>query len=98
MPTMDKIGKTATTVGTSHGGWHIVTYHDTQVVRWNERENVVILDSGGWKTFTTKTRMNQTSNEYCLGYRVFQNNHKWYVSLSTGETMPFTDGMEFKLT
>jgi len=92
---MDRVGTIATTVGSSHGGWHIVTYHETEVVRWNDKQGVVILNSGGWRTATTKTRMNQVSNQYGLGYLVKQVSGKWYVHLSDGGILDFEDNMEF---
>ena len=95
MARMNKVGTYKTTVSTSHGGWHTVTFYNTEVVKWNERQNVVILDSGGFMTATTKTRMNQASNQYGLGFRVFQTAFRWNVLLSNGDLLEFTDGMEF---
>jgi hypothetical protein len=70
------IGKHCTTVkGNRHN--LRVTYHSTDVVTVNN--GVVTLDTGGHFTNTTKARMNQASNEYGLGYQVFQNKFKWYV-------------------
>jgi hypothetical protein len=57
--------------------------------------NVITLDSGGWETVTTKRKMNQASNQFALGYYVFQKARKWYVNLPSGATVPFTDGMSF---
>lgn len=68
-----------------------VKYHDTIVVRWNPFK--IILDSGGWNTVTTKRRMNQTANEFHLGFGVYQSKGDWYVTWK-GETLDFTDGME----
>lgn len=67
-----------------------VKYHNTDVVSFNNDE--IILDSGGWATSTTKTRMNQVSTEYNLGYSVSQRNYDWYVQYK-GKEIPFSDGM-----
>jgi hypothetical protein len=63
-----------------------VKYHDTDVVKATKTK--IILDTGGWFTNTTKTRMNQASNEYGLGYNVYQKGGKWFVDYY-GETIPF---------
>ena len=83
MTKLNEIGKVATSV--SNDGVHtIVTYHSTQVVKFNEKE--IILNTGGWKSNTTKTRMNQTSNQFNLGYKVWQECSEWYVQWKCGLT------------
>ena len=57
----------------------VVTYHKTAVVRFNEFN--IELNTGGWDTVTTKLRMNQTSNQFDLGYHVFQKNFDWFVKI-----------------
>lgn len=71
-----------------------VQYHATIVVRWNDKR--IILNTGGYETVTTKTRMNQASNQYGLGYSVYQKDHQWFVTFK-GETMPF-EGETLELT
>lgn len=44
-----------------------IRYHATEVVRFNGKR--IILNGGGWRTNTTKTRMNQAANQYGLGYQ-----------------------------
>lgn len=89
-----KIGKVHTTVhsveNTSGGYDVVVTYHRTEVVRFDN--NRIILKSGGWYTQTTRVRMNQASRQFNLGYQVFQKNYKWFVSYN-GETLPFEESM-----
>ena len=70
-------------------GFISVKLHRTTVVEFND--SIVRLWHGGWKTATTKARMNQASDHYGLGFRVFQDKKVWYVSLPNGETVPFTD-------
>lgn len=60
-----------------------VKYVNTVVV-YNTPSRVV-LNTGGWKTNTTKTRMNQAANQYYLGYQVFQKNYNWYVKCLRSE-------------
>lgn len=71
----------------------IVRYHDTDVVRFNAES--IFLNVGGWKSATTKTRMNQASNQYSLGYSVFQRKGEWFVRWK-GKDIPYTgDGIMF---
>jgi hypothetical protein len=54
-----------------------VKYHDTVVVEITH--NRIVLNTGGWKTTTTKRRMNQASNQYGLRYWVYQTRGLWFV-------------------
>jgi len=83
------IGRTSTTVATENGFTN-VTYHSTVVVKFNH--DTIILNSGGWQTHTTKTRMNQASNQFDLGYSVFQKDYQWFVDYNN-ETIKFFDAM-----
>lgn len=87
MANMYKIGTTATTVRTEDG-YTIIRYHQTDVVKFNQDE--VILNTGGWWTVTTKARMNQASNQFDLGFRVYQQNREWFVDYK-GDSIPFND-------
>lgn len=82
----------------------IVRYHQTDVVQIETCDGLrgqvtkVTLRSGGWRTLTTKARMNQTANQFGLNFEVFQRNFEWFVQLrgfEKGTTMPFEEGMEF---
>lgn len=84
-----QIGRHATTVSTSDG-YTRVTYHSTDVVKFNER--LIILNSNGWRTHTTKTRMNQASNQFGLGFTVYQKDFDWFVAYK-GETYSYNDGI-----
>ena len=64
-----------------------VFFYDTPVVTFDE--NTIDLDHGGWRTHSTKVRMNQASQEFGLGYAVFQKDHEWFVDYR-GEVHPFT--------
>lgn len=71
-------------------GYTCIRYHRTNVVKFNNNE--IILNSGGWWTSTTKTRMNQASNQFGLGFRVFQKNFAWFVDFQ-GQTIDFEDNL-----
>lgn len=77
-----------------------VILHDTIIIQLRI-DGTLILDSGGWRTATTKTRMNQFANEHCGGrFHVYQKKGEWYVRfpyLEWREDIPFEDGMEIRL-
>lgn len=85
MANLDKIGTHKTSVFT-HEGTTFVKYHWTNVVSFNE--DTITLNTGGFETNTTKTRMNQTSNQFNLGFRVYQKNFDWFVEYN-GKTFEF---------
>jgi len=55
-----------------------VVFHQTAVVTFDQKG--ITLDTGGWWTRTTKTRMNQASETFGLGFRVFQKMGEWFVA------------------
>lgn len=58
------------------------------------KDGKVRLWSGGYRTYTTKLRMNQFSNQFCNGrFSVYQKGGNWFVTTKDG-TIPFVDGME----
>lgn len=63
-----------------------VWYHQTPVVTWYRDK--VLLDCGGWRTSTTKRRMNQFLPGY---YKIYQREHLWYIWDMAGKR----DGIEF---
>lgn len=63
-----------------------VIYHQTSVVKFNRDR--IVLDTGGYESFTTKTRMNQAANQYSLGYSVFQKDFDWFIDFK-GKVTPF---------
>ena len=70
----------------SNGEHQVVKYWFTDVVKFNYKE--IILNTGGWSTVTTKLRMNQASNQYNLGYNVYQKDYQWFVDYKN-KTIPF---------
>lgn len=91
MGQMSKVRGRATSI-TRRAGKTFVRYHSTDVVVFDDR--AVTLDSGGWKTATTKARMNQASHEFGLGFSVYQDKGEWFVmDRSSRKSIPFVDGM-----
>ena len=58
-----------------------IALNDTNVeigtVTWDDR--LIVLHTDGWKTKSTRLRMNQVSEVYNLGYRIWQKEWVWYV-------------------
>ena len=92
MSQQQTLGRTATNVKT-RDGITTIQYHETDVVSFNHEG--IILNTGGWFTSTTKTRMNQASNQFDLGYYVKQVGGKWYCDFK-GRCYDF-DGNILKL-
>jgi hypothetical protein len=55
-----------------------VSYVHTRIVEWDAHS--VTLRTGGWRTVTTKRKMNQAARQFGLGYGVHQRKGRWYVS------------------
>jgi len=78
----DHVSGVATTVG-EDGIWTVVTYHKTPVVKFSEK--TIKLNTGGYKTQTTKRRMNQAANQFSLGFEVIQRKADWFVKYGEEE-------------
>lgn len=68
-----------------------IRLHTTDIV--TEKDGVITLNSGGWKTVTTKDRINSYSWENGLRKwpYISQKNHQWFI----GDGI-FYDGIQFK--
>ena len=71
-----------------------VIYTKTKIVEWSEK--MIVLNSDGWETVTTKRKMNQASHQFGLGFSVFQKNFEWFVVTPQGHTVGYFDGMEIE--
>jgi hypothetical protein len=88
-----KLSRYRTTVtGNRPAGTLTVRYVVTDILKMWTAGNVT-LNSGGYRTVTTKRKINQASAEFGLGISVWQKDHVWYVRNAFGVTQPFRDGM-----
>ena len=55
-------------------------------------DTFIRLFDGGWRTNTTKSRLNAILAVHGTGERVFQKNWQWFVSTANGD-IEFEDGM-----
>lgn len=73
-------------------GMTIVRLHNTDIVKLGNR--YIELNSGGYKTVTTKRRMNEVLQADDQPYHVYQENYCWRVRNSlNGKSYSFTDGL-----
>lgn len=79
MPQLYKLSKYKTKVEHEQG-WTLVKLFKTYVVAFNDEW--IVLNTGGWRTQTTKNRMNQASNQFHLGYWVYQSGGNWIVNIT----------------
>ena len=66
--------------------------HGHQIATFDHNLKAVKLDSCGYETNTTKSRLNAILDEVKWGCKVFQKNWNWFVSFNN-QTESFWDGM-----
>lgn len=66
-----------------------VKYHETDVLVFKE-DGAIVLNSGGWRTVTTKFYMNEFLP---FRYEVVQSKYVWRVQINNYNSVPFQDGM-----
>ncbi len=66
--------------------------HGHRISTFDHNTNAVKLDSCGYETVTTKSRLNAILDEVKYGAKVFQKNWNWFVKYHS-ETACFFDGM-----
>lgn len=86
-----------------HDGRRYIRYHETDIVKYtfHGEKRIMILNSGGWRTSTTKARM----NEFQDVTTIYQDKKTWYVDVPIYMSgmlkdreiipVPFQDGMAF---
>jgi hypothetical protein len=77
-------------------GGYAIRFHDTNVLTFSADGKSVKLDSGGYRTRTTKERMSEYLPE---GLSITQKNWEWYIyDRKNNSTLPYSDGMTLYLT
>lgn len=94
MPQQQHLAAKRTTSVRREGAKTVVRYFSTPVVTFDG--DSVTLRDGGYLTATTKTKMNQASSQFALGYHVAQRAGNWFVDLPSGQTVRYRDGMTFE--
>lgn len=71
-----------------------VQLYQTNIVVVDQK--TIVLNSGGWRTVSTKQAMNHALRQVCEAFKApFVRQHKgeWYVDFPGGKSIPFKDGM-----
>ena len=69
-----------------------VYLHGHQIATLDHNTQALKLDSCGYQTVTTKSRLNAILDEVKYGAKVFQKNFVWFVKYNS-QTLMFWDGM-----
>lgn len=85
MPRMDKLSNYRTTIAVREGTT-IITYIATPIVAFDRDK--IVLNTGGYKSVTTKRKMNQAAHQFNLPYGVYQKKGKWFVTTGGTEHKP----------
>jgi hypothetical protein len=86
MSRQDTIGSHKTTVESGIGKAIFVRYHNTVVWERSADGKTITLRTGGWKTNTTKLRMNQAFRQFGYNIVVSQSSGEWYVNDNSDNT------------
>ena len=69
-----------------------VVLHRTAIAVYDHNTQALKLNTGGWHSNTTKSRLNAILQGLIVGASVFQKNFDWFVRYND-ETASFWDGM-----
>ena len=69
-----------------------VVLHRTAIAVYDHNTQALKLNTGGWATVTTKSRLNAILQGLISGASVFQRQFDWYLSYNN-QTVDFWDGM-----
>ena len=69
-----------------------VVLHRTAIATYDHNTQALKLNTGGWHSNTTKSRLNAILDELITGARVYQKAFDWYLSYNN-QTVDFWDNM-----
>ena len=69
-----------------------VVLHRTAIAVYDHNTSALKLNTGGWHSVTTKSRLNAILSELITGARVFQRAFIWFLNYNN-VTHDFNDGM-----
>jgi len=69
-----------------------IVLHRTAIAVYDHNTQALKLNTGGWATVTTKSRLNAILDQVMYGARVYQKNFDWFLSYNN-QTHDFMDGM-----
>ena len=69
-----------------------IVLHRTAIAVYDHKNQALKLNTGGWYSVTTKSRLNAILDQLMYGARVFQKDFNWYLCYAN-QTHDFMDGM-----
>ena len=69
-----------------------IVLHRTAIAVYDHNTQALKLNTGGWYSVTTKSRLNAILSELITGARVFQRDFNWFLNYNN-VTHDFNDGM-----
>ena len=69
-----------------------IVLHRTAIAVYDHNTQALKLNTGGWQSVTTKSRLNAILDQVMYGARVYQKNFDWFLSYNN-QTYDFMDGM-----
>ena len=69
-----------------------VVLHRTAIAVYDHKNQALKLNTGGWHSVTTKSRLNAILDQLMYGARVFQRDFIWFLNYNN-QTHNFNDGM-----
>ena len=69
-----------------------VVLHRTAIAVYDHNTSALKLNTGGWQSVTTKSRLNAILSELIAGASVFQRQFDWYLNYNN-QTVDFWDNM-----
>ena len=67
-----------------------VLLHGHIIASINYATSVMVLSSCGWKTTTTKSRLNAILSDLVPGARIFAKSYEWFITGDDGKTAEFS--------
>ena len=69
-----------------------IVLHRTAIAVYDHNTQALKLNTGGWHSVTTKSRLNAILSEIFVGACVYQKNFNWFFNYNN-QTHDFIDGM-----
>ena len=69
-----------------------IVLHRTAIAVYDHKNQALKLNTGGWYSVTTKSRLNAILQGLIAGASVYQKNFNWFLSYNN-QTHDFMDGM-----
>lgn len=73
-----------------------VKYRNNTIARVVPYTKTIKISSAGWRTNTTKTRLNKLLSGTKQGGHITQKNYSWFYQSRKGKRVPFKEGLTFR--